>query len=145
MTWLQIKENQCHRWTWRWSVCLNLNPILSPDIACLKRVTRWVQLVEQELSIFPEHLRSLPFCRVSCALSLAFRAMFCRSLFVFLSFYFWSSVLLLITPFGTFKLFLVNVPSESNNLRLLNYSFILNAYTLSSLCELYESKEMISW
>jgi hypothetical protein len=52
--------------------------------------------------------------------------------------------LLLITPFGTFKLFLVNVPFESNNLRLLNYSFILNAYTLSSLCELYESKEMIS-
>ena len=121
MIWSQFTENQCHKWTLRWSACLNLNPILSPNIACLKRVTRWVQLVEQELSIFPEHLHSLPFCRVSCALSLAFRAMFCRSLFVFLSFFFWSSVLLLVTPFGTFKLFLVNVPFEANNMRLLNY------------------------
>jgi len=53
------------------------------------KVTPQVSLVEQKLLILPEHLSSSPdFSRVRVALSLVLCAMFCRSLFVPLSFFF---------------------------------------------------------
>jgi len=46
--------------------------------------------VEQKLLTVPEHLSSTPvFSRVHVTRSLVLYVMFCRSLFVFLSFFFW--------------------------------------------------------
>jgi hypothetical protein len=62
------------------------------------RLTRWVSLVEQELSTLPEHLSSPPvLSRVRVTRSLVLRV-FCRSLFV-LRFTDYDY------PFGIFKLF----------------------------------------
>ena len=80
----------------------------------ITRVTRQVSLVDQELPTLLEHLSSLPvFREVHVARSLVFCVMFCRSLFVLMSFIFWSLcclVLLRFTdsdyPFGIFKFFL---------------------------------------
>jgi hypothetical protein len=56
----------------------------------ITRVTRQVSLVEQELPTLLEHLSSLPdFREVHVAWSLVFCVMFCRSLFVLMSFIFW--------------------------------------------------------
>ena len=55
------------------------------------RVTRHVPHVEQELLIRPEHLRSpTDFSEVRVALSLVVCGVLCRSLFVFLSLFFWD-------------------------------------------------------
>ena len=57
----------------------------------VSRLTRRVSLVEQELPTLPEHLSSTPvFSRVGVTRSLVFCVMFCRSLFVLLSFFIWS-------------------------------------------------------
>jgi len=54
------------------------------------RDTRRVPLVEQELPTLPEHLRLPPFFIGICVVrSSIFCVMFCRSLFAFLSFFFW--------------------------------------------------------
>ena len=58
------------------------------------RVTRWVPLIEQELPTLPEHLSSPQvFSGVRVTLSLVFCVMFCRLLFVLLSFYLLATVL----------------------------------------------------
>ena len=68
--------------------------------------------MEHELLTLPEHMSSSPvFSGVRVAQSFFFCVVFCRSLFVLLSFFLLSIVLsadlrLLITPFGIFKLFL---------------------------------------
>jgi hypothetical protein len=55
---------------------------------CHLKVTRRVAIVEQELLTLPEHLRSPRlFCGVRVARSLVFCVVFCRSLFVLLSFF----------------------------------------------------------
>jgi hypothetical protein len=55
------------------------------------RVTRWLPHVEQELLTLLEHFSSVPvFSGVGVAPSLVFCRMFCRSLFVLLSFLFLS-------------------------------------------------------
>jgi hypothetical protein len=54
------------------------------------RLTRRVPLVEQELPTHPRHLSSPPVLSgVRVTRSLVFCVMFCRSLFVFLYFFFW--------------------------------------------------------
>ena len=53
-------------------------------------VTRRVPLVEQELLTIREHLRSPFFSGVHVTRSIVFCVMFCRSLFVLLSFFFFS-------------------------------------------------------
>ena len=54
------------------------------------KVTRRVSHMEQELLTIPEHLSSPPVFRsVRVARSLVFSIVFCRSLFVFLYFFFW--------------------------------------------------------
>ena len=54
------------------------------------RLTRRVPLVEQVLLTLPEHLSSPPvFSGVHVTRSLVLCLMFCRSLFVLLSFFFW--------------------------------------------------------
>ena len=67
--------------------------------------------MELELLTLPEHLSSHPVFSGGCiARSLVFRVVFCRSLFVLLSFFFWSLCCLsfelgmLITPLISFKL-----------------------------------------
>ena len=75
----------------------------------ITRVTRQVSLVEQELSTLLEHLSSLPvFREVNVARSLVFCVMFCRSLFVLVSFIFWPlcclsffDLQILITPLAS--------------------------------------------
>jgi hypothetical protein len=54
------------------------------------RVTRRFPLVEQELLILPEHLRyPKVFSGVRVARSLVLCGVFCRSMFILLSFFFW--------------------------------------------------------
>ena len=72
------------------------------------RLTQWVPLVEQELLTLLEHLSSFPIFKGVCVTrSLVFCVMFCRSLFVLLSFYFLSlyclssDLQILITPLVT--------------------------------------------
>ena len=56
----------------------------------VSRLTRRVSLVKQELPTLPEHLSSTSvFSRVRVTRSLVFCVMFCRSLFVLLSFFVW--------------------------------------------------------
>jgi hypothetical protein len=76
------------------------------------KVTRWVSHMKQELLTIPEHPSSPPVFRsVRVARSLVFSIVFCRSLFVFLSFFFWPlyclslNLRILITFFGIFILF----------------------------------------
>jgi len=61
---------------------------------CLTRVTRQSPLLELELSTFHEH--TSVFCGVGVAQCLLFCIVCCGSLFVFLSFFFWS------LPYQTF-------------------------------------------
>jgi hypothetical protein len=84
-----------------------------PDIWCWCHltVTRRVTIVEQELLTLPEHLRPpRVFCGVRVARSLVFCVVFCRSLFVLLSFF---DLRILITPL---------VSSKNYNLRSLGWS-----------------------
>jgi len=69
--------------------------------------------MEQALLTLPEHLNSSPvFSGVRVARALVFCVVFCRSLFILLSFFFWSlyclsfDLRLQITLFGIFNLFL---------------------------------------
>jgi hypothetical protein len=73
-------------------------------------LTRWVQLVAQELQTLPVHPSSPPtFSGVRVSRSLVFMCMFCRLLFVLFLFATLLSVLLRFTdseyPFSIFKLF----------------------------------------
>ena len=70
-------------------------------------------LVEQELLTLPDHLSSPPVCSgVRVARSVVFCVVFCRSLFVLLSFFFWPlcclsfDLQILITPLVSFQ----NIP-----------------------------------
>jgi hypothetical protein len=72
----------------------------------VKKLTRRLPLVEQELLTFPDHMRSSQvFSGVRVARSLVLCVMFCRSLFVLLSLFFcllcylsFSDLWILITP-----------------------------------------------
>jgi hypothetical protein len=83
------------------------------------RVTRRVSLVEQEMLTFPNHLISPRVLVGFVLLDLYFMCMFCKSLFVFLSFFFWPlcclsffDLRILITPFDIFKLFLRKIKAK---------------------------------
>ena len=70
----------CHQYCWinSWHIS-----------GFVTKVVWWVPLVEQELPTFPEHMSSYPvFSGVFVARSLVFCVLFCRSLFVPLSFFF---------------------------------------------------------
>ena len=74
-------------------------------IGFVTRVTWWVPLVEQELFTLPEHMNLHPvFSEVCITRSLVFSVVFCRLLFILLSFSFWPYCLsffdlrILITP-----------------------------------------------
>ena len=84
----------------------------------ITRGTRWLQQVEQELLTLPEHPSSpAVFSWVCVTLSVVLRVMFCRLLFVLLSFFFWPLYCLsffdwriLMTPLGennTWTMYLV--------------------------------------
>jgi hypothetical protein len=75
------------------------------------QIYKLLTLVAQELLALPEHMSSPPvFSEVCVARSFVFCVMFCRSLFVLLSFFFWPLCCLWCTKsdyhFGIFKLFL---------------------------------------
>jgi hypothetical protein len=76
---------------------------------CATRVTRWVQLMEQELPIRPEHTSSPLFLVGSNCPIFSFCVVFCRLLFVFIILVLVLPALLSSTvsncPFGIFKLF----------------------------------------
>ena len=83
----------------------------------ITRLTRRVQLVEQELLTLPEHLRSPPafsgvhVCFVNRCLS------FCTFSIWPLFCLFFSDIRILITPFGIFKLFVIRYTTcESINM-----------------------------
>ena len=75
------------------------------------QIYKLLTLVAQELLALPQHMSSPPvFSEVCVARSFVFCVMFCRSLFVLLSFFFWPLCCLWCTKsdyhFGIFKLFL---------------------------------------
>ena len=75
------------------------------------QIYKLLTLVAQELLSLPEHMSSPPvFSEVCVARSFVFCVMFCRSLFVLLSLFFWPLCCLWCTEsdyhFGIFKLFL---------------------------------------
>jgi hypothetical protein len=73
----------------------------------LFRVTRWVPLVEQELPTLSEHLNLPPiFSGIHVTRPLVLCVMFCRSLFVLLSY-------CVVSPF--FDLRILNIPLLSSN------------------------------
>ena len=88
------------------------------------RLIRQVPLVEQELLTFSEHLSSPPvFSGVHVTRSLVLYVMFCRSLFVLLSFFLLAimlSIFLWFTdsnyPFGILDLQILITPLVSSNL-----------------------------
>jgi hypothetical protein len=132
-------------------------------------LVRRVPLVEQELLIHPEHLRSSPVLSgVRGARSCVICVVFCRSLFVPLSFFFWPlcclsfALRILITPFCYFNLFLRSKSKWTNTflnfvmfwiltwLNETNYGFVrdyvfsvLFSGTNSSLFTCYREKLMI--
>jgi hypothetical protein len=78
----------------KWNITFFKNIYLWLISWSVTRVTRRVPLVEQELPILPEHLSSLPiFSGVHVTWSFVLCVMFCRSLFVLLSFFFLAIVL----------------------------------------------------
>ena len=103
MTWVTATGYLCHKWPRICSVCRNYNPVLSLfktyHRVCNKRnTTGQVEHVGQELLTLPEHLSSHTVVSgVRVTRSLLFCVMFCRWLFVLLSFYFWSLYLLVNT------------------------------------------------
>jgi hypothetical protein len=105
-TWLTSMEYLCHGWNTSWSF-----PHSWIITGFLTRLTLQVPQVEQKLFIFPEHLSSPPlFYWRSCYSTFSFMCMICRSLFVFLYFFFWPLCCLFRFtdsnyPFGIFKLF----------------------------------------
>ena len=103
-----------------WAWCQNLHPghrltnLILLLQECFYRVTRRVSLVEQELLTLPEHLSSPSiFSGVRITRSLVLCVMFCRLLFVLLSFFLLAIVLSVLFrftdsdyPFSVFKLIL---------------------------------------
>jgi hypothetical protein len=84
----------CHKWPQICSTCRKHLHILSSFITYQRfvtRVTLWVLQVEKELLTLPEQQSSPPvFSWFRVAQSQVFCVAFCRSLFVLLSFFFWS-------------------------------------------------------
>jgi hypothetical protein len=104
-------------------------------IGFVTRVTWWVPLVEQELFTLPEHMNSHPvFSEVCITWSLVFSVVFCRLLFILLSFSFWPYCLsffdlrILITPVSIFKLFLKNMLSYSLSQNAQLYTSVFNRW-----------------
>jgi hypothetical protein len=108
-------------------ICIRLNfmlrdslhiPDLIPNLwfitGFVTRLRRRVPLVEQELLTLPNHLSSPPG---SCYSIFSFICMFCRSLFVLLSFFFWPLCCLFF-----FDLRILIAPLVSSNS---SYSFFL--------------------
>ena len=96
-------------------------------------VTRRVPLVEQELLTIPEHLSSPFFSGVHVTRSIVFCVMFCRSLFVLLSFFFFSLCCLF------FDLRIMIIPLVSSKSLHLNfprfYCDAVHIYMLRYLCD----------
>ena len=90
MTWLAVTEYLCYKWPRICSTCRKHFPVLSHSwliIGFVTRLTRRVQLVEQELILDRNHLSSpLVFSGVRVTRSLVFCVMYCRS---FCPFLFW--------------------------------------------------------
>jgi hypothetical protein len=94
MTWLTVTEHLCHKWPRMCSTGPKHFPVPSSfmtyhRVCNLSSTT--VSLMEQELLTIPEHM-SLPsvFSEVRVTRSLVLCVMCGRSLFVLLSFFFWS-------------------------------------------------------
>ena len=106
-----INSYGCFKWQQICSICGNHNPVLSSFMIINGFVTRLKRRgshVEQELLIFADYTPVFSGVRVTW--SLVCSAMFCRSLFVPSSFFFWPlycpsffDLLLLITPLVSSK------------------------------------------
>jgi hypothetical protein len=89
-----FKQHLCHKWPRICCTFVNTSwsfPHSWLITRIVTRVTRRAPLVEQELLTLPEHLSSpMDFSGVRVTRSLVFLCvMFCRSLFVLSSFFFW--------------------------------------------------------
>jgi len=87
MTWLTVMEYLCHKWPRICSTCPFAYSWLINGF--VTRVTRYVPLVKQELPILQEHTSSPPILVGFVLLDPFFCTVFCRSLYVLLSFFFW--------------------------------------------------------
>ena len=106
MTCLNVTEYLCHKWPCICSVLCNHNPVVS-SFMTYHRVCSKSKTTDQERYryTFPEHTSSSRgFSGFRNARSLVFCVMFCKSLFVLLSFFYWPlcclffDIWLLITP-----------------------------------------------
>ena len=136
MTWLTITKYLCYKWRRICFVCRNQNPVHSSFMTyhwVYNWVIRRVSHVEQELFTFPEHLSSVPvFSGIHVAWFLFFCVMLCRSLFVFLSFFFWPlcclfffELRLLITSLWQLQTFPDILGANLYSLKWFNFYFVL--------------------
>jgi hypothetical protein len=97
MTWLTVAEYLCHKWPRKCSIVvitIRSFPHSWFINGFVTRVTWRVPLVEEELLALPEHLISLSvFSGVRVAQSLVLCVLFCRLLFILLSFFLLSIAL----------------------------------------------------
>ena len=105
---LDDTEYLCHKWQRIYSVCRNNNRVLSwLIIGNATRVPRSVPLEEEELLTFPVHLSSslvLSGIRVTQFLLLC--VMFCRTLFLILSWFFLSFGYCIVYPLSIYGFWL---------------------------------------
>ena len=110
---VKFTEHVCDTSEWQVVVITIFHSPLTTGI--VTRVSRWVSHVEQELSILLEHMSTPPlFSGVRVARSLC--VMFCKSLLVFLSLFFWP-----LSSLSVFDLQILNIPLVSSNVWPLYY------------------------
>ena len=142
MTWLTAMEYLCRKWPRICSTCRK-HFLSSPHSwllnGCVPRLTRRVQLVEQELLTFPQHMSSHPvFIRVCVTRSLVLCV--CLS---FCTFSFGHCVVLFRYtnsdhPFVIFKLFLTKNILANDEQYHIYFTFSTFTYCLSTKLICYE-------
>jgi hypothetical protein len=94
MTWITVTQCQCHKWSRTCSVCRNHKPILSSfmtyHLVCTMSNTTDVTCGAGTSYTSGTPGLALGFNGIRVGRLLVFCVMYCRSLFVLLSFFFWS-------------------------------------------------------
>ena len=130
MTWLTVTDHLCHRWQRTCSVCSNHNPILSTFMIyhLVRNRSNTTGATYEAGTAYPSRAPAFTadFSEVRVARSLVFCVMFCRSLFVLLSFFPWPlyclpffDVRLLVTPltYSNFRHFLLKFLYQARKVR----------------------------
>jgi hypothetical protein len=94
MTWITVTQCQCHKWSRTCSVCRNHKPILS-SFMTYHLVCKMSNTTDVTCGAGTSYTSGTPglapgFNGIRVGRLLVFCVMYCRSLFVLLSFFFWS-------------------------------------------------------